>query len=72
MASVEDSWREATEGLDEGVCESWLTRLQEVYSEEKRTYHNLDSLREKLQQYHDVKDSLKNPKAVLLALLFQK
>ncbi|XP_016844342.1 uncharacterized protein LOC100123970 [Nasonia vitripennis] len=71
MASVEDSWREATEGLDEGVSESWLTRLQEVYSEEKRTYHNLDSLRQKLQHYHDVKDSLKNPKAVLLALLFQ-
>ena len=72
MTSVESSWKEATDGLDVGVCDAWLSRLQESYSDEKRTYHNLESLNEKLQHYADVKDKLKNPKAVLLALLFQK
>lgn len=71
MASLEDSWKEATEGLDAAVCDSWFTRLQEVYSEEKRTYHNLDSLREKLNHYYEIKSNLKNPRAVLLAIFFQ-
>ena len=71
-STVEEAWEEATEGLDKVVCDSWLVRLQETYSDEKRTYHNLDSLKDKLQHYDDVKCSLKNPKAVLLALLFQK
>lgn len=72
MASLEDSWKEATEGLDAAVCDSWFTRLQELYSEEKRTYHNLDSLREKLNHYYEIKSNLKNPRAVLLAIFFQK
>lgn len=72
MASLEDSWKEATEGLDPAVCDSWFTRLQELYSEEKRTYHNLDSLREKLNHYYEIKNNLKNPRAVLLAIFFQK
>lgn len=72
MASLEASWKEATEGLDEAVSESWFGRLQENYSEEKRTYHNLDSLREKLAHYNDIKDNLKIPKAVLFAIFFQK
>ena len=72
MASVEESWKEATEGLDEGVCDSWLARLQESYAEERRTFHNLDSLADKLLHYVEVRERLKNPKAVLLALFFQK
>lgn len=72
MVSLEDSWKEATEGLDAAVCDAWFTRLQEVYSEEKRTYHNLDSLREKLNYYYEIKGNLKNPRAVLLAIFFQK
>lgn len=71
MASIEESWKEATEGLDSSVCDTWFTKLQEAYSEEKRTYHNLDSLREKLNCYYEIKDNLKNPQAVLFALFFQ-
>ncbi|XP_033336590.1 uncharacterized protein LOC117226414 [Megalopta genalis] len=71
MASIEESWEEATGSLDREVCDTWFTKLQEVYSEEKRTYHNLDSLREKLNCYYEIKDNLKNPQAVLLALFFQ-
>ncbi|XP_058796316.1 uncharacterized protein LOC131667118 [Phymastichus coffea] len=71
MASIEESWNEATDGLDAGARESWLSRLQETYSEERRTYHNLATLREKLRHYADIKDCLKSPKAVLLALFFQ-
>jgi len=72
MASLEDSWKEATEGLDAAICDSWFTRLQELYSDEKRTYHNLNSLREKLNHYYEIKNNLKNPRAVLLAIFFQK
>lgn len=72
MTSLEDSWKEATEGLDEAICDAWFMRLQEVYSEEKRTYHNLDSLREKLNHYYEIKSNLKNSRAVLLAIFFQK
>ncbi|KZC05548.1 hypothetical protein WN55_04488 [Dufourea novaeangliae] len=71
MASIEESWKDATEALNSEVCDTWLTKLQEAYSEEKRTYHNLDSLREKLNCYYEIKDNLKNPQAVLLALFFQ-
>ncbi|XP_015608136.1 uncharacterized protein LOC107273958 [Cephus cinctus] len=71
MASLEDSWKEATEDFDTSVCDSWFERLKEMYSEEKRTYHNLDSLCEKLSHYYEIKDNLKNPKALLLALFFQ-
>ncbi|XP_011497295.1 PREDICTED: uncharacterized protein LOC105361737 [Ceratosolen solmsi marchali] len=71
MVSSEESWKEATEGLEENACDSWLTRIQENYSEDKRTYHTLDSLSEKLQHYQDIKYNLKNPKAVLFALFFQ-
>ncbi|XP_012230405.1 uncharacterized protein [Linepithema humile] len=71
MASLEDSWKEATSDLDGAVCDAWFARLQEAYSEEKRTYHNLDSLREKLNHFYEIKDNLKNPQAVLLAIFFQ-
>ncbi|XP_043251507.1 uncharacterized protein LOC122396857 [Colletes gigas] len=71
MASIEEGWKEATAGLDSAICDTWFTKLQEAYSEEKRTYHNLDSLREKLNCYYEIKDKLKNPQAVLLALFFQ-
>lgn len=72
MASLEESWKEATEGLDSAVCNTWFIKLQEAYSEDKRTYHNLDSLCEKLNCYYEIKDNLKNSQAVLLALFFQK
>ena len=72
MALIEKSWKEATDGLDSDVCDTWFTKLQEAYSEEKRTYHNLDSLCDKLNCYYEIKDNLKNPQAVLLALFFQK
>lgn len=72
MVSLEDSWKEATDGLGAEACDTWFTRLQEVYSEEKRTYHNLDSLREKFDHYYEVKSQLKNPRALMLALFFQK
>lgn len=71
MASLEESWKEATEGLDSAVCNTWFIKLQEAYSEDKRTYHNLDSLCEKLNCYYEIKDNLKNSQAVLLALFFQ-
>lgn len=71
MASIEESWKEATDGLDSGICDTWFRKVQEAYSEEKRTYHNLDSLRDKLNCYYEIKDNLKNPQAVLLALFFQ-
>ncbi|KAG7210191.1 hypothetical protein KM043_011748 [Ampulex compressa] len=71
MTSLEETWKEATEALDSDVCDAWFARLEEAYSEEKRTYHNLDSLREKLSHYYEVKNHLKNPQAVLLALFFQ-
>ncbi|XP_017794711.1 PREDICTED: uncharacterized protein LOC108576263 [Habropoda laboriosa] len=71
MASTEESWKEATEGLDSDVCDTWLAKLQEAYSEEKRTYNNLGSLCDKLNCYYEIKDNLKNPQAVLLALFFQ-
>ena len=69
MVSLEDSWKEATEGFDVTVSDTWFNRLQEVYSEEKRTYHNLDMLREKLNHYYDIKDNLKSPQAMLLAIM---
>ena len=72
MASIEDYWHEATETLDESACESWLTRLQASYSEPKRTYNNLDNLIEKLSAYREIRDCVKNPKALLLAIFFQK
>lgn len=72
VLSIEESWEEATNGFDKDVCHAWFLRLQEVYSEDKRKYHNLDSLRDKLSHYNDIKNQLKNPKALLLALLFQK
>lgn len=72
MASLEDSWKEATEGFDGEVCDAWFARLREAYSDEKRTFHNLDSLVEKLSHYYEIKDKLKNPQALLLAVFFQK
>ncbi|XP_033215175.1 uncharacterized protein LOC117171724 [Belonocnema kinseyi] len=71
MVSLEDSWKEATEGLDTEICDTWFLKLQEVYSEEKRTYHNLESLCEKLDHFHEIKESVKNPQALLLAVFFQ-
>ncbi|KAJ8664903.1 hypothetical protein QAD02_006565 [Eretmocerus hayati] len=71
MASIEESWKEATEGLNKSVCDSWLTKLKEMYSQERRTYHNLDSVASKLQRCQEIKHKLKNPKAVLLTLFFQ-
>ncbi|XP_003400967.1 uncharacterized protein LOC100650013 isoform X2 [Bombus terrestris] len=71
MASIEESWKEAIDGLNSDVCDTWFTKLQEAYSEEKRTYHNLDSLHDKLNHYYEIKNNLKNPQAVLLALFFQ-
>lgn len=72
MASIEESWKEATDGLNSDVCDAWLIKLQDVYSGEKRTYHNLDYLQDKLLHYYEIKDHLTNPKAVLIALFFQK
>ena len=72
MVSLEDSWKEATDGLDAEICDTWFIRLQERYSEEKRTYHNLESLCQKLNHFYEVKDSVRNPQALLLALFFQK
>ena len=72
MVSLEDSWKESTEGLDTEICDTWFARIQEVYSEEKRTYHNLESLCEKLNHFYEIKESVKNPQALLLALFFQK
>lgn len=72
VLSIEESWKEATQGFDTDVCDAWFLKLQDVYSEDKRKYHNLDSLRNKLCHYDDIKNQLKNPKALLLALLFQK
>lgn len=71
MISLEDSWKEATEGLDSEVCETWFTRLQEAYSEEKRTFHNVDSLSEKLNHFYEIKECINKPQAMLLALFFQ-
>ncbi|XP_046744491.1 uncharacterized protein LOC124410286 [Diprion similis] len=71
MASIEESWKVATEGLNSDVCDTWIIKLQDVYSEEKRTYHNLDYLQDKLLHYYEIKDNLTNPRAVLLALFFQ-
>ncbi|XP_012255186.2 uncharacterized protein LOC105685553 [Athalia rosae] len=71
MVSIEESWKLATEGLNADVCDSWLIKVQDAYSEDKRTYHNLDYLQEKLLHYYDIKDNLTNPRAVLIALLFQ-
>ncbi|XP_035740628.1 uncharacterized protein LOC118449767 [Vespa mandarinia] len=71
MASIEDSWKEATEALDNDASNMWFDKLKEAYSEEKRTYHNLDMLCEKLSHYHEIKNNLKNPQALLLALFFQ-
>ncbi|XP_043280397.1 uncharacterized protein [Venturia canescens] len=71
MASLEDLWKEATEGFDTAVSETWFNRLNEVYSDEKRTYHNMNSLSEKLSHYNEIKDQLKNPQALLLAVFFQ-
>ncbi|KAH0540330.1 uncharacterized protein LOC123259363 [Cotesia glomerata] len=71
MSLLEDCWKEATEGFNAAVCDTWLARLQEAYSDEKRTYHNLDSLLQKLGHFLEVKDHLKNPKAILLAVFFQ-
>ncbi|CAK9802092.1 hypothetical protein ANTPLA_LOCUS3076 [Anthophora plagiata] len=71
MASIEDSWQKAIEGLESDVCDKWLTKLLEAYSEKKRTYNNLDILCDKLQCYNEIKDNLQNPQAVLLALFFQ-
>ncbi|XP_008545378.1 uncharacterized protein LOC103569699 [Microplitis demolitor] len=71
MSLLENCWKDATEGFNTDVCDTWLARLQEVYSDEKRTYHNLDSLIEKLGHYLEIKDQLKNSKALLLALFFQ-
>lgn len=72
MVSWEDSWKEATEGLSEEVRDSWMSKFAEVYTDEKRTYHNIHFLCDKLTGYYTVKDKLKNPQAVLLALYFQK
>ncbi|KAL7307978.1 hypothetical protein TKK_0000068 [Trichogramma kaykai] len=71
MASIEDHWREATQGLDEAASESWLVRVQEAYGDAKRTYHNLETLGEKLAAYAEARDCLKNPRAMLLAIFFQ-
>lgn len=72
MASIEDYWKEACEGFDDSVQETWFNKLQKMYSDEKRTYHNLEMLREKLANYSDVKEQLKNSQAMLLAIFFQK
>ena len=72
MADLEESWKEATEGFNAEVSDAWFTRLQEVYSDEKRTYHNMSLLSEKLAHYPEIKDKLKNPQALLLAVFFQK
>ena len=72
MTFLETNWREATGDFDEAVCNSWLERIKKEYSNQKRAYHNQESLIEKLKLYQEIKHSLKNPKAVLLAIFFQK
>ncbi|KAF7387515.1 hypothetical protein HZH68_013192 [Vespula germanica] len=71
MALFEDSWKEATKELDNDACNIWFNKLKEAYSEESRTYHNLDMLCEKLYHYHEIKNYLRNPEALLFALIFQ-
>ncbi|XP_023288529.1 uncharacterized protein LOC105696018 [Orussus abietinus] len=71
MDVLSESWKEATEGFDAEACEKWFVRLQEAYTDEKRTYHNLDLLHKKLEYYREIKSNLKNPGAFLLALFFQ-
>lgn len=72
MGLLEDSWEEATSNLDSIVCEKWFDKMKKAYNEEKRTYHNLDYLCKKLHDYHEIKDNLENPQALLLTLFFQK
>ncbi|KAL2747359.1 uncharacterized protein V1477_004051 [Vespula maculifrons] len=71
MALFENSWKEATKALDNDTCNIWFDKLKQAYSGEKRIYHNLDMLCEKLNHYHEIKNNLKNPQAFLLALIFQ-
>lgn len=71
MASkVEDIWKEVTSSISSSVSDCWWTRIGEKYDDEKRKYHNLEHLQEKLTHFQSVKPLLKNPDSVALAIVF--
>lgn len=53
------------------VRDVWLKALLDHYSAPDRRCHGLDDLNECLQQFETAKSFVKNPNAVILALIFR-
>jgi len=69
---LEEAWKEATLDLPKEVTDEWWTKILEKYSEDGRSYHNIQHLEEKFEQFKTVKHILKNANAVILAIFFHK
>jgi predicted metal-dependent HD superfamily phosphohydrolase len=67
---LEEAWTEATLDLPKEVTKEWWAKMLEKYSEDGRSYHNIQHLEEKFKQFKTVKQILKNPNAVTLAIFF--
>jgi predicted metal-dependent HD superfamily phosphohydrolase len=67
---LEEVWNEAISGLPKDVTDEWWTKILEKYSEDGRSYHNIQHLEEKFDQLRTVKQILKNANAVILAIFF--
>ncbi|KAJ9601537.1 hypothetical protein L9F63_000280 [Diploptera punctata] len=68
--TLEKQWNEATKDFSKSVADEWWTKILKKYSEDGRNYHNIQHLEEKLEHLNSVKQVLKNPDAVVLAIIF--
>jgi Uncharacterized protein conserved in bacteria len=68
--TLEVIWNDATKDFSKSVADEWWTKILEKYSEDARNYHNIQHLEEKFEHLKTVKDVLKNPDAVTLAIIF--
>ncbi|XP_069681568.1 uncharacterized protein [Periplaneta americana] len=67
---LEEVWSETTSDFPKEVADEWWTKMLKKYSEDGRSYHNIQHLEEKFEQFKTVKQTVKNANAVALAIFF--
>lgn len=69
---LEDFWAEGASGVKKAVADEWFKKIREQYEQPERSYHNIDYLQEKLEHFESIKEHVKNPQALILALFFHQ
>ncbi|XP_067001970.2 uncharacterized protein [Anabrus simplex] len=67
---MEGAWREATASFSKDVANKWWSNLVEKYTDRGGGNRNLQDVESKFRHFETVKEVLKNPNAVALALFF--